>query len=194
MVRWLPLAMIVTWIGLVRVRMEIQLAKYGRPPVHVGKDRGQRAREAGARLATLAQLVVAILVVTGRCDLATTPLQRAAGLTLGFGGAILMFVAQLQMGASWRIGIDPDARTPLVTHGWYRWSRNPIYVFVVITFIGFALLVPNVVTWLVAALTAIGFRAQALREEKWLVATFGDEWREYARRVGRFVPLLGRVS
>ncbi len=185
--------MLVTWIALVRVRMQIQTSKYGRPPVHTGGDSGQRLCERAAKLATIAQLVVAILVLTRRCDMATSSAQRAIGLALGFGSALLMFVAQLQMGVSWRIGIDPDARTPLVTHGWYRWSRNPIYVFVLLTFIGFALLVPNVVTWIVAIGTMIGLRAQSLREEKWLVDTFGDKWRDYARRVGRFVPLLGRL-
>jgi protein-S-isoprenylcysteine O-methyltransferase Ste14 len=191
--RSLPLAMLFTWIGLVRVRMSIQTAKYGRPPVHSGGDSGQRLRQRGAKLVTIAQLVVAILAAAGRCDLAASPVQRAIGLALGFGGALLMFVAQLQMGVSWRIGIDPEARTPLVTHGWYRWSRNPIYVFVLVTFVGFALLVPNFVTWLIVVAMTIGFREQALREERWLVETFGDEWRDYARRVGRFVPLLGRV-
>jgi hypothetical protein len=58
---WLPLAMLVTWIAFVRVRMEIQLHSYGRSPIHVGKESGQRAREPGARLATLAQRIVGLV-------------------------------------------------------------------------------------------------------------------------------------
>jgi protein-S-isoprenylcysteine O-methyltransferase Ste14 len=191
--RWLPLALLSTWIVLVRVRMVIQQWKYGREPVHRGGDAGLRLRELAIRSTTLVQGVVAVLVVKGSCDLAASPAQRAIGLAFGFGGALLMFVAQLQMGVSWRIGIDPNARTPLVTHGWYRWSRNPIYLFIIVTFVGFAVLVPNVATWIVAIGTIIGMRAQALCEERWLVATFGDEWREYARNVGRFVPWVGRL-
>ena len=32
-----------------------------------------------------------------------------------------------------------------MTTGWYRFSRNPIYVFLITCYVGFALLVPNVV-------------------------------------------------
>jgi protein-S-isoprenylcysteine O-methyltransferase Ste14 len=193
MMRWLPLVMLVTWIVLVRVRMRIQVRKFGREPVHAGGDAGLRLRERAGVWGLALQFVIAMLVGLGRCDLAASPVQRTIGLVVGFGSALLMFAAQMNMGPSWRIGIDPEARTPLVTQGLYRFSRNPIYVFVLATFAGFALLVPNVVTWLVVVGSLWGFRAQVLREERWLVETYGDEWRSYASRVGRFVPWLGRL-
>lgn len=43
-------------------------------------------------------------------------------------------------GSSWRIGVDPDERTELVTDGIFRFSRNPIYVFMVVAWLGFGLL------------------------------------------------------
>ena len=50
----------------------------------------------------------------------------------------------MAMGASWRIGVDPEETTELVTGGVFGLCRNPIYTFMVIAWVGFALLVP---TW-----------------------------------------------
>ena len=46
----------------------------------------------------------------------------AALAVAGMGGSV---ASQLAMGASWRGDVDPDARTPLVTNGPFRWVRNP---------------------------------------------------------------------
>lgn len=191
--RWMPIVMLAVWTTLLRWRIAIQRRTFGREPLHRGGDKGLRLRERLAKFNTLGLIVVAIGAASGRIHMAANPAQQSAGMVLGFGGALLMFAAQMTMGASWRIGIDAQARTPLVTHGWYRFSRNPIYVFVLGAFTGYALLVPNVVTWMVVVVSAAVFRAQALREERWLDETYGDEWRHYAARVGRFVPWVGRV-
>jgi protein-S-isoprenylcysteine O-methyltransferase Ste14 len=191
--RWVPLAMMITWILLVRARMSIQKRYYGRKPVHRGEDRWMVRLEQAGQWGVAIQLVIAILVAFGHLETAAHLPERIAGMVLGFGGAILMFTAQMNMGPSWRIGIDVTARTPLITHGWYSISRNPIYVFVIATFIGFALLVPNVVTWALVIGSLWGFRVQVLQEERWLAEAHGREWYDYAGRVGRFVPFLGRI-
>jgi protein-S-isoprenylcysteine O-methyltransferase Ste14 len=40
---------------------------------------------------------------------------HAAGLVLAVAGIAATFYAQVAMGTSWRIGVDPDERTTLVT-------------------------------------------------------------------------------
>jgi len=50
------------------------------------------------------------------------------GMGLGAMSLALTVVAQTQMGASWRIGIDHERRTELVARGVFRYSRNPIYL------------------------------------------------------------------
>ena len=47
------------------------------------------------------------------------------------------------MGASWRIGVDPEERTDLVRHRLYRSVRNPIFTGMVLFAAGQALLVPD---------------------------------------------------
>jgi protein-S-isoprenylcysteine O-methyltransferase Ste14 len=104
------------------------------------------------------------------------------------------FAAQMAMGASWRIGVDPVERTELVTGGVFVLCRNPIYTFMLIAWVGFALLVP---TWLVAVaglLLIAGLEIQVrLVEEPHMLRTHGEAYRGYASRVGRFVPGLGRL-
>jgi len=115
----------------------------------------------------------------------------ALGLVLAFGGLALMVRAQLEMGASWRIGVDESSRPGLVTHGLYRWTRNPIYLAMFLAFGGLMLLLPTWVTVVALVGTVIGVRRQVRDEETYLLRTYGDEFRSYAARVGRFVPGFG---
>lgn len=119
----------------------------------------------------------------------------AVGLALYVLGLTLTFAAQLQMGASWRIGVDPSERTALVVRGLFRWVRNPIYTAVLLCFAGCATLLPTVgalagwvITWL-----ALQLQVRAV-EEPYLRSVHGDAFLNYAHRVGRFVPGVGKFS
>jgi len=78
----------------------------------------------------------------------------------------------------------------LVTSGPYRWVRNPLYAsyFVIVT--GVTLLMANYfpVVAGAAVLTLVVIRTR--REEEKLTDRFGDEYREYMKQVGRFLPRL----
>lgn len=104
------------------------------------------------------------------------------------------FAAQMAMGSSWRIGVDQSERTDLITGGVFSLCRNPIYSFMVIAWIGLALLVP---TWLSIASVPLGvlaFQVQVrLVEEPFLISAHGEPYLVWARRVGRFVPGVGRL-
>jgi protein-S-isoprenylcysteine O-methyltransferase Ste14 len=76
------------------------------------------------------------------------PGWRALGLACGGAGFALTLAAQLQMGASWRVGVDVRERTELVTSGLFRFVRNPIFSAMLLALAGLALLVPNSVSLL----------------------------------------------
>ncbi|MEW2376980.1 isoprenylcysteine carboxylmethyltransferase family protein [Micromonospora sp. NPDC047812] len=117
------------------------------------------------------------------------------GLLVTVAGIGATLAAQLAMGTSWRIGVDPDERTPLVTSGAFGLARNPIFTAMAATALGLALMVPNTVAlaaWL-ALVLALQLQVRAV-EEPYLIATHGDAYRRYAARVGRFLPGLGRLS
>src|SRR5215208_5836074 len=55
-------------------------------------------------------------------------------------------IAQTHMKNSWRIGIDTETKTELVTGGLFRFSRNPIFFGMIISLLGIMLATPNAVT------------------------------------------------
>jgi protein-S-isoprenylcysteine O-methyltransferase Ste14 len=124
-----------------------------------------------------------------------TDILRAVGFVCCGIGIAGTFLAQMTMGASWRIGVDESERTELVTGGVFALCRNPIYTFMVIAWLGFALLVP---TWLSIASIAVGIVALEVQvrlvEEPHLLRAHGEPYRAWAARVGRFLPGVGRIS
>jgi protein-S-isoprenylcysteine O-methyltransferase Ste14 len=167
-------------------------------------DTGWRLGSGGAAAAIgSAALLVALLLAVAAplADLAglarwsalDAPAIAAAGVTLMVAGSLLTVWAQLAMGASWRIGYDPAERTALVTGGPFRFVRNPIYTAMLVTMIGLALALPNVVsaTLLVVSCVALEIQVRAV-EEPYLLVTHDGEYAAYAARTGRFVPALGR--
>src|SRR6476646_11996493 len=69
---------------------------------------------------------------------------HAIGIAIATGGVVLTFGAQMAMGDSWRIGVDPDERLRLVTDGPFKLVRNPIYSAMLPTVLGLVLMVPTV--------------------------------------------------
>lgn len=118
---------------------------------------------------------------------------RWAGLVVAVAGVAATLAAQLAMGTSWRIGVDPGERTSLVTSGPFTLARNPIFTAMVTTSLGLALMVPNLpaLAALVTLVVAVQVQVRAV-EEPYLAAVHGDAYLGYAARVGRFLPLGGR--
>lgn len=73
------------------------------------------------------------------------PALAWAGLALAVVGIAATLATQLDMGTSWRIGVDEAERTDLVTTGAFALVRNPIFTAMAITGAGLALMTPNVV-------------------------------------------------
>ena len=117
---------------------------------------------------------------------------HAIGIVLAVGGVALTFGAQLAMGDAWRIGVDPEERTELVTDGPFKLVRNPIYSAMMPTVLGLVLMVPSVlaIAAFVSLVTALELQVRIV-EEPHLLRTHGDTYAGYAARVGRFVPGLG---
>ncbi len=115
------------------------------------------------------------------------------GIAIAAAGGLTVFLAQLGMGESWRVGVNEEERTDLVTAGWFSVVRNPIYSAMIVGLLGFALMVP---TWLgfaagrhrprVGASGAVGRGALPDAHPRRRVPG-------YASRVGRFVPRVGRL-
>lgn len=123
-------------------------------------------------------------------DSAALRLTGVAVFLMGLGATLY---AQIAMGDSWRIGVDPEERTALVTQGPFALVRNPIFAGMLPASIGLTLLVPNAVALagLGALLIALEIQVR-LVEEPYLRQVHGQTYDDYARRVGRFVPGFGK--
>jgi protein-S-isoprenylcysteine O-methyltransferase Ste14 len=187
------------WFGLAfGVRIALQVRRTGSTGVR-GLGSGARASEwfAGT-LFVVAIAVGAVAPILALFDVLepVSALDGAVGhgigLALAAAGIVLTFLAQLAMGDSWRIGVDSDERTRLVTDGPFQLVRNPIYSAMIPTVLGLMLMVPSVVAivGLVGLVTALELQVRIV-EEPYLLHTHGDGYASYAARVGRFIPGVG---
>jgi protein-S-isoprenylcysteine O-methyltransferase Ste14 len=153
---------------------------------------GQHVRDAMLVAFTLVILAQAVIAAVSpgsvRPWLEGGFLMQVAGMACLFGGTVLLVVAQLQMGVSWRIGIDEGPAPGLVTGGLYRFCRNPIYVALLSVVLGYTLLLPTRLSVALLIGSIIAVWQQVRTEEAYLLRTYGEGYLEYARRVGRFLP------
>ena len=84
-----------------------------------------------------------------------------------------------------------DSHT-LVTSGPYRWIRHPIYTTYFAFTLSFFLLTGNGFIGLALLAMSILLASRVEGEEAMLLERFGDEYRAYMRRTGRFLPGLRR--
>ncbi len=78
--------------------------------------------------------------------------------------------------------------TSLVTHGIYRYTRNPMYLGMVVLLIGAAVLFASLSVWLPVLLFFLIIEHGFVRaEEPFLEELFGDEYRRYRERVRRWL-------
>jgi protein-S-isoprenylcysteine O-methyltransferase Ste14 len=112
---------------------------------------------------------------------------RYIGIILCFVGLIIFLLALLSFGKSWRIGIDESNSNELITTGMFKYSRNPIFLFMDLYFMGIMLVYPNIIFIIIAICTIIGIHLQILREENFLLKKFGDNYMEYKKQTRRYV-------
>lgn len=182
------------------LRVAVQLRRTGSTGLHgIAPDAGPVERLAGylfgLGLATgLAAPVLALLGIVEPIPALDGSVGHAVGIVLAVVGIVVTFGAQLAMGDSWRVGVDPEERTQLVTGGPFGLVRNPIYSAMTPTVIGLTLMVPSVVGIAGPIILAIALELQVRRvEEPYLLQVHGEEYATYAARVGRFVPGVGKL-
>ncbi len=115
-----------------------------------------------------------------------------AGAVLAALGMIATLWAQFAMGNSWRVGVDSNERTALVTHGPFRLVRNPIYSAMSVFALGGMMTVPNLLALISLAAMFLWLQIQVrLVEEPYLIKVHGNAFYAWASRVGRFFPGVG---
>ncbi len=197
----MPAAAIVGFGGLLvlafGVRTVIHRSRTGdagwRPPPTAAAWAGDGLFTVGVA-ATMAAPVLDLLDVITPIDALNRPPVHAVGTALLAGGGGTALLAQSQMGAAWRAGIDLSAGSELVRGGLFRLVRNPFYAGIMLAAAGVVLMVPNAIAvggWL-AVVLGCEIDVRVVEEPHLRAANPG--YREYASATGRFVPGLGRTS
>lgn len=109
------------------------------------------------------------------------------GLILMVASLVWIWVSQTQMGNSWRIGIDEENKTELVTNGVFSLSRNPIFLGMKLNSLGFFLVILNAITLVVLLLGVALIDVQVALEEDYLGKVHGDKYKEYIKNVKRWL-------
>lgn len=113
------------------------------------------------------------------------------GVVLCVIGIVSASYCQFAMGKNWRIGVDPDEKTELVTTGIYSKIRNPIYTACMIFGLGLLVLAPNAYMLITGLVGFFAVQAYVRRiEEPYLIGLHGEEYLRYMESTGSFLPRI----
>ncbi|HDR50510.1 MAG TPA: isoprenylcysteine carboxylmethyltransferase family protein [Mariniphaga anaerophila] len=119
--------------------------------------------------------------------------ELSAGILLKILGAvvlvaalIVLMLALLHFHDSLRFGLDEKNQGQLITRGIFSFSRNPFFLSIILYFSGLALLHPSLFFILMALLTVTSIHFFILKEEKFLLKFYGEAYRKYKKKVGRY--------
>ena len=192
---WLPLAALLAIVLVSALRMLSVERAHGVKAFSFGRHAPiQNVAERNWKLATMLALAFAVIawlapaweIALGRPAWAGSEMLRWGSAALFVGSVLLIAVAQIQMGASWRIGVPAQGPGPLVAHGLFRWSRNPIFVGMIGAVFALFLWSPHIGTAAVLAATWTLALVQVRIEEEALRESHGDAYERYASEVGRW--------
>ena len=122
-------------------------------------------------------------------DLALPQWVQWLGVVLGGISIPLLAWTQLALGSNFSPTLHVRQEHTLVTSGPYRYVRHPMYTSLFLSLSAILLLTRN---WLVGGIPLVGLSVILLmrlpREERAMTEKFGDEYREYGKSTGRFLP------
>jgi protein-S-isoprenylcysteine O-methyltransferase Ste14 len=161
----------------------------------VTRTRPDRLRIALISSFSLPGAVVGFLSVFApqRARWATLPTptwSRWIGVALGVVAMPLFIWTHHALGKNWSADLVIKEEHTLITSGPYRWVRHPMYTSFFGLSLAFFLLSANWVIGLAGLATSVLGAARVDKEEALMIEEFGDEYRAYMQRTGRFLPRI----
>ena len=152
-----------------------------------------------ANLSRLMSISIALLIVFhslgikeicgfSQLELLDNDAVNFIGFALGLCGLVLCRLAQQQMGSSWRVGIDRQEKTELVTDGIFQKIRNPTYSGIFLICAGSFIIFPtiSIMVWVIVFGIAIEFQVRI--EEEFLTEAHGEQYTRYHQTTKRYIP------
>ena len=109
------------------------------------------------------------------------------GVAVMIMGFLVCLASQYAMSSSWRIGIEINSEVKLVTKGIFRCSRNPFFLGTFFSYLGFFLVLPNILSFTVGVVYYILIQIQVRLEEENLIKSLGNSYKNYCSIVRRWI-------
>ena len=113
---------------------------------------------------------------------------RWPGAGIGFAGGLLLVWTVSCLGRNLTDTVVTRRNHTLVTNGPYRWVRHPFYLAGAMGMVAVFLLSANAFFLVTGTAGFTLLVVRTAREEANLLRKFGDDYRMYMRRTGRFLP------
>jgi protein-S-isoprenylcysteine O-methyltransferase Ste14 len=194
---WLPVVILVI-VGIAFAMLTRRVAhRIGHSPYRFGT--GDTAHDFVGRVYRVCGAILFVFLIArgiapeidtaaGLIQVLARPAIAWLGLVVMAAGSAIILAAQVQMGMSWRIGLD-QKRTGLVTAGLFAWSRNPTFLGMMAVVVGAFLMAPTAITSIVLAAAWVAFSVQIRMEEEHLNRMHGPAYEAYRTTVPRWVGL-----
>jgi protein-S-isoprenylcysteine O-methyltransferase Ste14 len=143
-----------------------------------------------------ASLVLAALQTAGVFFLpARSDVFVAAGIAM-YISAVAVFLAAIESAQRTRLQrsfVDHPLPDRLITDGPFRWVRHPFCTGYLLGALAGPVAIDHPGMFLIALPLVLISVSAAVREERvWLASARAEEYREYRRRTGMFIPFIGR--
>lgn len=157
---------------------------------HIGRGKGKKGLILMIELAlkVVTYLVPIVEVISIINNASSMPFGvRCLGVVLGVLGDTVFIISVLTMRDSWRAGVAENDKTELVTDGIYKYSRNPAFLGFDLVYISILLMFFNTGLFEITLLVILLLHLQIVNvEEDFLIATFGQEYVDYRKKVRRY--------
>jgi protein-S-isoprenylcysteine O-methyltransferase Ste14 len=190
-------AALVIYLGaFVAIMVAVKLSTGTSPKGHAG----------GHRLAALLNGVASLLLLLtavaypldarsvdwfGRIPLLDGPIAQGLGVMACTLAGVCIVWGEISLGRAFRVAL-PESKQPLVTHGIYRFIRNPLALSVNLLALGVLLLAPSWLALISLALNVAGYEWKIRIEETYLRQAHGTTYATYCARTGRYLPRMFR--
>jgi protein-S-isoprenylcysteine O-methyltransferase Ste14 len=113
---------------------------------------------------------------------------RWVGFAIGIVTVLFWTWVQVTLDTQWSPQLQLTKGHRLITNGPYARIRHPLYAGMCGWFVSLSLLTANWIFVGACVLTFAGLMYRVPKEEQMLIEAFGDEYRDYMKRTGRFLP------
>ncbi len=161
----------------------------------ISRTRGDRPRialiSAFNLLGTIAGLVYIFAPHRMRWANLPAPIwSRWAGAALGIVTLPVFAWTHHALGKNWSADLVIKEQHALVASGPYRWVRHPMYTAIFGSALAFFLLSANWAIGMTGLGMSIVVASRVDKEEALMIEEFGDQYRAYMRRTGRYLPRI----